>query len=147
MIKRLRVNHGPIGVGIEVMTHIADHYQPPGLRGAVAIFGRRNVIADAEYVVIVGGGEGTRAEADLAMAMGKRLLPFGATGGTAQSVLQQIRRGPALGSWLPPDALATLDRCARLDAGADTVEIEQMTDDFVDMLDNVIHTDRGESRA
>ncbi|TCC55113.1 hypothetical protein E0H73_36575 [Kribbella pittospori] len=147
MVRRLRVNHGPVGVGIEVMTHIADHYQPPGLRGAVAIFGRRNVIADAEYVVIVGGGAGTRAEADLAVAVGKRVLPYGATGGTAQAVLQHMRRNPALSTWMPPDALATLDQCAQLGPGATTIEIERMTDEFVDMLDTIIHADQGEPRA
>ncbi|MGZ0146825.1 hypothetical protein ACXJJ3_07110 [Kribbella sp. WER1] len=147
MVRRLRVNHGPIGIGIEVMTHIADHYQPPGLRGAVAIFGRRNVIADAEYVVLVGGGEGTRAEADLAMAMGKRLLPYGGSGGTAQVVHQHLHRNPALNSWMPPHSLVTLDQCSYLDPGASTIDVEQMTDDFVDMLDEVIiHADRGESR-
>ncbi|MEU0091835.1 hypothetical protein [Kribbella sp. NPDC006257] len=147
MVRRLRVNHGPIGVGIEVMTHIADHYQPPGLRGAVAIFGRRNVIADAEYVVVVGGGAGTRAEADLAIALGKQVLPYGASGGTARAMFQQVRRQPALTSWIPSDQLATLNNCASLDSGASTMEIEQMTDDFVDLLDNVIHADRGEPRV
>ncbi|MFC9693299.1 hypothetical protein ACFTSF_32420 [Kribbella sp. NPDC056951] len=146
MVRRLRVNHGPVGVGIEVMTHIADHYQPPGLRGAVAIFGRRNVISDAEYVVVVGGGSGTRAEADLAIALGKRVLPYGASGGTARAMFQQVRRHPPLTSWISSDQLAKLDSCASLDSGASTMDIEQMTDDFVELLDNVVHTE-GEPRV
>lgn len=28
MLSRCKVNHGPVGVGIEVMTYIADHYRP-----------------------------------------------------------------------------------------------------------------------
>lgn len=147
MVRRLRVNHGPIGVGIEVMTHIADHYQPPGLRGAVAIFGRRHVIADAEYVVVIGGGAGTRAEADVAIALGKQILPYGASGGTAQVMFQQLRRQPATSSRIPADQLATLDSCARLDPGASKTEIEKMTDDFVDLLDSLVHADQGELRA
>jgi hypothetical protein len=113
----------------------------------VAIFGRRNVISDAQYVVIVGGGTGTRAEADLASAVGKRVVPYRASGGTAQAVLQQLRRHPASNSWIPSEALATLDRCGHRESGTTAAKIEQMTDDFVDMLDNLIHANRGESRV
>jgi hypothetical protein len=146
MVRHLLVNHGPIGVGIEVMTHIADHYRPPGLRGAVAIFGHRNVIFDAEYVVFVGGGTGTQAEADLAMSMGKRILPLGASGGSASAIHRQILRDPRRRGWMPEDALSTLDACVWVDGAAEPAEIERMTDDFVYMLDNLVHTHQGDLR-
>jgi hypothetical protein len=145
MVQRLRVNHGPIGVGIEVMTHIADHYQPPGLRGAVAIFGRRNVILDAEYVIFIGGGTGTQAEADLAVSMGKRIIPFGATGGSAHMILQQLLRDPRLNGWMPDNMLGTIRDCGHIESGAASSDIERMTDDFVYAIDNLIKTDQGDS--
>ncbi|MFI6681742.1 hypothetical protein [Kribbella sp. NPDC050469] len=146
MIRRLLVNHGPIGIGIEVITHIADHYQPPGLRGAVAIFGRRNVIFDAEYVVIVGGGGGTQAEADLAMSMGKRILPLGASGGTAKAIYHQTLRVPRLSSWMAEATRATLTACAELDGDAEPTAVERVTDDFVYMIDNLVESEQGDPR-
>ncbi|GAB2574802.1 hypothetical protein [Kribbella endophytica] len=147
MIRRLRVNHGPVGIGIEVMTHIADHYQPPGLRGAVAIFGRRNVVADAAYVVVIGGGPGTRAETDLAMAMGKQILPLGASGGTASAVLHQLLRSESRSDWSEGDYLAALRQFASLSSGATATEIEQMSDDFVEMIDHLVQSNLGDASA
>ncbi|MGC4943646.1 hypothetical protein [Kribbella sp. DT2] len=147
MIRRLRVNHGPVGVGIEVMTHIADHYQPPGLRGAVAIFGRRNVIADAACVVVIGGGPGTRAETDLALAMGKQILPLGASGGTASAVLHQLLRSESRSDWLEGDYLAALRQCASLSSGASATDIEQISDDFVEMIDHLVQSNLGDASA
>lgn len=144
MVRRLLVNHGPIGVGIEVITHIADHYQPPGLRGAVAIFGRRNVILDADYVVIIGGGSGTQAEADLAMSMGKRILPLGASGGSAKAVYHQTLRAQQLSDWMNDTTRETLASCAELGNDAEPAEIQRMTDDFVYLIDNLVDTDEGE---
>lgn len=144
MLRRLLVNHGPIGVGIEVITYIADHYQPPGLRGAVAIFGRRNVIFDAEYVVVIGGGSGTQAEADIAMSMGKRILPLGASGGSAKAVYHQALRVPRLSDWMTDGTRETLTDCADLGNDAEPPAIERMTDDFVYMLDNLVESDQGD---
>ncbi len=144
MVRRLLVNHGPIGVGIEVITHIADHYQPPGLRGAVAIFGRRNVIFDADYVVIVGGGSGTQAEADLAMSMGKRILPLGASGGSAKAVYRQTLRAQRHSGWMKDTTRETLASCAELGNDAELAAIQRMTDDFVYLIDNLVDTDEGE---
>lgn len=144
MVRRLLVNHGPIGVGIEVITHIADHYQPPGLRGAVAIFGRRNVVFDAEYVVIVGGGGGTQAEADIAASMGKKILPLGASGGSAEALYHQCLRTPVLSDWMTESTRETLINCATLDGGAEQRAIERMTDDFVHMIEELVRTDEGD---
>jgi hypothetical protein len=144
MVRHLLINHGPIGVGIEVITHIADHYQPPGLRGAVAIFGRRNVIFDAEYVVIIGGGSGTQAEADIAMSMGKKILSLGASGGSAKAVYHRTLRTPRLSSWMTDSTRETLASCAQLSDDAGPTAIEQMTDDFVYMIDNLVDADQGD---
>jgi hypothetical protein len=146
MVRRLLVNHGPIGVGIEVITHIADHYQPPGLRGAVAIFGRRNVIFDAEYVVLIGGGAGTQAEADIAMSLGKRILPLGASGGSASSIYHQILRDSRLSGWMTDGTRESLDSCAELAGDAEPAAVERVTDDFVDMIDALVDADQGDSR-
>ncbi|MBP2355062.1 hypothetical protein JOF29_006172 [Kribbella aluminosa] len=144
MVRRLLVNHGPIGVGIEVITHIADHYQPPGLRGAVAIFGRRNVVFDAEYVVVIGGGSGTQAEADIAASMGKRLLPLGASGGSAEAIYHQSRHTPALSDWMPGSVRETLYGCSTLGSDVGQAAIRRMTDDFVYMIDDLVGTDEGD---
>ncbi|WP_433006020.1 hypothetical protein [Kribbella sp. CA-294648] len=146
MVRRLMVNHGPIGVGIEVITHIADYYQPPGLRAAVAIFGRRNIIMDAEYVVFVGGGNGTQAEADIAMSLGKRILPLGASGGSSQAIYQQILRTPLLSAWMSDGTRRALDHCADLDADAGSGDIARVADDFVDLIDNLVDADQGDPR-
>lgn len=144
MVRRLLVNHGPVGIGIEVITHIADHYQPPGLRGAVAIFGRRNVIFDAGYVVIIGGGPGTQAEADIALSMGKRILPLGASGGSAPAIYRQALRTPRLSDWMTDSTRETLASCAALDSDAEPTAVERMTDDFVYMIDNLVGMDEGD---
>ncbi|TCC48036.1 hypothetical protein E0H73_42905 [Kribbella pittospori] len=144
MVRRLLVNHGPIGVGIEVITHIADHYQPPGLRGAVAIFGRRNVVFDAEYVVIIGGGSGTQAEADIAASMGKRILPLGASGGSAEAIYHQALHAPALSDWMPMSTRERLHKCSTLHTDAGQTAIQRMTDDFVYMIDDLVGTDEGD---
>ncbi|WP_020392325.1 hypothetical protein [Kribbella catacumbae] len=146
MVRRLLVNHGPIGVGIEVITHIADHYQPPGLRAAVAIFGRRNVILDAEYVVFVGGGNGTQAEADIAMSLGKRILPLGASGGSSKAIYQQILRTTQLSDWMSDGTRAALESCANLAPDTGPGDITRVTDDFVDLIDNLVDADQGDLR-
>lgn len=61
-----------MGIGIEIMTYIADHYRPPDLRAAIGIFGRPNVVRNADFVLVIGDGTGTLDEVDLAVSMGKR---------------------------------------------------------------------------
>jgi len=78
---RCEVDHGPIGIGIETMTYIADHYRPPNYLAAVGVFGRSNVVRHADFVIVIGGGPGTLDEVDLAFSMSKRLIPFVRSGG------------------------------------------------------------------
>lgn len=104
------VSHGPVGVGAEVITYIADTYSPDGLAHARGTFGHDNVVKDAEYVLIVGGGKGTLSEADTALAAGKRVLPMPTSGGTATEIYMRQLRNPQLRAWLPDadfSALAT----------------------------------------
>ena len=97
---RCRVVHGPVGVGIEVMTHIADHYRPPGLGAVTGLFGRANVICDADFVLLIGGGAGTQAEFDLAISMGKKVIPMPSSGGTAAPAFEAMKRQPGLRNWI-----------------------------------------------
>lgn len=53
----------------------------------------------------------------------------------------------ALVALCPLRGQVRLDRCGRLDNPATTMDSEQLTEDFVDMLDQLIHDDRGESRV
>jgi hypothetical protein len=96
---RCRVSHGPLGIGIEVMTWIADHYHPPGLDCVLGTVGRLNVIRPADYVLVLGGASGTRDEVHLATALHKMIIPCPATGGTARhtyELLPHADTGPVL---------------------------------------------------
>jgi SLOG cluster4 family len=103
------VSHGPVGVGIEVMTYIADHYRPPDVAVAVAVFGHRNVVRTADVILVVGGGAGTQDEIDLALSMGKKIIALPACGGAARRFHDQARRDPRLRTWIPEEAFAALD--------------------------------------
>lgn len=114
---RFQVIHGPVGIGIELMTYIADHYRPPGLTSLTARLGHANVIRDAQFVIVIGGGEGTRDEVDLALAMGKKVLPIPCTGGTAQHTYTRMCTNVRLHSWLDSTdliALADAEQCATI---------------------------------
>jgi predicted Rossmann-fold nucleotide-binding protein len=113
-----------MGIGMEIMTYIADHYRPPTLQSAVGLFGRSNVVRHADYVLVIGGGPGTLDEIDLAISMGKRMLPFAASGGAARHALERMCTDIALRSWLPEDVFAALRDCAT--AAAYTAVIEQI---------------------
>ncbi|WP_125620909.1 hypothetical protein [Actinomadura sp. WAC 06369] len=91
-----RVSHGPVGVGIEVLTYIADQYRPPGIARAVGLFGHRNVIQHADLVVVVGGGTGTQTEIDLALSMGKAVIALPASGGAARRFYTRAARDERL---------------------------------------------------
>ncbi|HWD09182.1 MAG TPA: hypothetical protein VHA57_08815 [Actinomycetota bacterium] len=106
--RRCRVTHGPVGVGVEVITHIADHYRPPALGAVTGVFGRPNVVRDADLVLILGGGEGTLAEFELAASMGKTIAPWPATGGTARKAYEAMRRQPELRKGLTDDDFEAL---------------------------------------
>lgn len=133
---RCRVIHGPVGVGIEVMTHIADHCRPPGLRGVTGVFGRPNVVRDTDFVLIVGGGSGTQAEFDLAVSMGKKVLPMPASGRTARRAYDAMQRQPELRTWISEEDFAAI--------GASSTG-----DDYVRFVERLLLTDpqdRGKAR-
>ncbi|WP_344173177.1 hypothetical protein [Pilimelia columellifera] len=115
MRRRCEVDHGPVGVGVEVMTFIADRYNPPTLKQVVGIFGHPNVVRNADYVLVVGGGPGTLDEVELALVMDKRLLPFRASGGSAASAYTRLHREPAVRGWLAADIFAQLGDCSTAD--------------------------------
>lgn len=123
--QQYEVAHGPRGVGIEVMTYIANHYRPPNLRAAVGIFGHPNVVRDADYVIVIGGGRGTLDETDLAISMGKKILPYGATCGCASAVLDRMRTVPRLREWIMPDLFERLDSCT-------------LADEFIELVEEII---------
>lgn len=108
---RWRVSHGPIGVGIEVMTYVADQYRPAALVVTAGIFGRPNVVRNAAYVLVIGGATGTQAEVDIALAMGKRVLPLPASGGTAARTYQRLRRQRPLRAWIRDEDFTALEDC------------------------------------
>jgi hypothetical protein len=112
MRRRYAVSHGPVGVGAEVLTRIADQHHPAGFDSVRGIVGHANVVRDADYVLIVGGGAGTQSEVDTAASAGKRLLPMLASGGAAAQVYVRMISDPSLRAWLPEATfqdLATAD--------------------------------------
>jgi hypothetical protein len=112
MRRRYAVSNGPVGVGAEVLTYIADQHHPAGLESVRGIIGHANVVRDADYVLIVGGGTGTQAEADAAAEAGSRLLPMPLSGGAAARVYMRQLGDTSLRGWLTDDqfsALATAD--------------------------------------
>ncbi|MBO2455438.1 hypothetical protein J4573_50755 [Actinomadura barringtoniae] len=115
------VSHGPVGVGIEVMTYIADQYRPPEFDLALGRFGHRNVIQDAEFVVVLGGAAGTQSEIDLALSMGKKVIALPSSGGTARRFYHQAARDQRLRAWMSDEQFAALNACVV--AGEDFVRI------------------------
>lgn len=128
MLHGHEVHHGPIGVGIEVMTYIADHFRPPGFTVAVGRFGRPNVVRDASYVLVVGGGSGTQDEIDVALVMGKKLIPMPASGGAARRFYEQAAGDPLVGSWMPQETLRSLGTCGNGDGFSRIVDYLMATD-------------------
>jgi hypothetical protein len=112
MRRRYAVSHGPVGVGAEVLTYVADHHHPEGLSAVRGIIGHTNVVRDVDYVLVVGGGSGTQSEIDTAVSEGKRVLPMPLSGGTAARAYMTMLGDPPLRAWLPDamfSALATAD--------------------------------------
>jgi hypothetical protein len=122
MNRQCEVDHGPMGIGIEIMTYIADHYRPPTLRAAVGLFGRSNVVSRADYVILIGGGRGTLDEVDLAISMGKRILPFAASGGTARRAFERMGADLNLHRWMREATFAALGSCVSADEYAEIIE-------------------------
>lgn len=87
---RCQVSHGPVGIGVEIMTWIADHYRPPDLHCLPAAIGRLNVIAPASIVLVIGGGHGTGDEVALALSLGKTVIPLATSGGAATDTHRTI---------------------------------------------------------
>ena len=108
LLYRFQVNHGPVGVGIEVLTYIADHDKPPGLDTLGGIIGHANVIRGVEHVLIVGGGKGTLVEAHLAISANQKILPMPTSGGTAARVYEMLERDPKHRAWLNDETFKAL---------------------------------------
>ncbi|WP_157545161.1 hypothetical protein [Hamadaea tsunoensis] len=121
MTAGLDVSHGPLGVGVEVLTYVADHYRPPGLSHVTGVFGRPNVVRGVVAAVIVGGGGGTRDETDLALAAGVPLIPINASGGAARRAYALLERDVELRRWMPDGDFAMLRTCAEADAITEVV--------------------------
>lgn len=111
MLTRCKVQHGPVGVGIEVMTYIADHYRPADLTMAIGLFGRHNVVRGVETVLVVGGGTGTADEIDLALRGGVPVIPFPTSGGTAAVFYERARRDIDLQLGIPDPLFDSLAGC------------------------------------
>jgi hypothetical protein len=122
MNRRCEVDHGPMGIGIEIMTYIADHYRPPALRAALGLFGRPNVVCRADFVIFIGGGHGTLDEVDLAISMGKRIVPFAASGGAARHAFERMGTDVTLRGWMPEATFAALGSCVSADNYAEILE-------------------------
>lgn len=111
MTRRVCVIHGPVGVGIEIMTYIADHYRPDKLDSVTGVIGRHNIVAAAQYVLVIGGGSDTRDEVDMAFYLGLRVLPLPASGGTAARAYSMMSENPDLRAWLDGERFAVLAEC------------------------------------
>ncbi|WP_454854939.1 helix-turn-helix transcriptional regulator [Promicromonospora soli] len=109
--QNLEVNHGPIGVGIEVMTYVADQFRPSGFSMTAALFDHENVVRGAELFLVVGGGAGTAAEVTLARQVGKTIVPFPRTGGTASRCFDLMRVDPRHRGGLAESVLDEIGAC------------------------------------
>jgi hypothetical protein len=122
MNRQCEVDHGPMGIGIEIMTYIADHYRPPALRAAVGLFGRPNVVRHADLVIFIGGGHGTLDEVDLAISMRKRIVPFAASGGAARRAFERMDADISLRTWISEATFAALGSCVSADEYSTVLE-------------------------
>lgn len=119
----LNVCHGPLGIGVEIVTFIADNYRPPGLAVAVGIIGHQNVVRNADFVLVLGGGHGTMVECDLAAAMAKTIIPFPASGGSALSWYEHMKSNGCVGKGISEAEYSTL---AEADAGQYGLIVEKV---------------------
>lgn len=101
------VNHGPVGMGIEVVTYVADQFRPVGFSMSTARFGRENVVHGGDLMVVAGGASGTAAEIVIAQALGIPVLPYAPTGGTAARTLEAMHAANPTAA----GPVAELDQC------------------------------------
>ncbi|ONH62353.1 hypothetical protein CcI49_02950 [Frankia sp. CcI49] len=106
--RRLRVTHGPAGVGIEALTYVADHHRPPELGSVTGVFGHPNVVKGSEYVLVVGGGQGTEEEVRIASSLGKKILPMATSGGAASAAFVAMLDDPVRRAWIGDERFAAL---------------------------------------
>lgn len=107
----LDINHGPVGVGIEVMTYIADRYRPADFTMTASLFGRGNVVRDTRCVLVVGGASGTSDEIDLAVSMGTLVIPYPPSGGSAHRFYESAKDQRGLRAALPGQIFEKLGHC------------------------------------
>lgn len=91
-----------------MVTHLADHYRPPFLDETSALFGHDNVVRRAEYVLVAGGGAGTNEEVDRAFSLGKKVIPFAASGGAARRAAEMLSLNEDYRQWLTAEDLEAL---------------------------------------
>ncbi|UGQ13703.1 hypothetical protein LO772_08940 [Yinghuangia sp. ASG 101] len=118
----LDVVHGPVGVGIEVMTYIADHYRPAAFDRVVGVFGRSNVVRGVDMVIVAGGGPGTQTEVELALAVQRRVVAVPASGGAARAFHELARQNPSVRTWMTEDQFTALDACRDVEDGVRHIE-------------------------
>jgi hypothetical protein len=126
VVQRWSVAHGPVGIGIEVMTHIADRYQPPGTLVVLGRIGHHRVIETCDYLIGLGGGTGTMVELDLAAVAGKKLLLIAAGGGAVAEYAAAAEPDPHV--WLAPEQRETLTTGTEPAALIDTIRTAIRTD-------------------
>ncbi|WP_432746656.1 helix-turn-helix domain-containing protein [Streptomyces sp. JH002] len=107
-----QVQHGPLGIGIEVMTYIADHYRPQEFVRAIGLFGHGNVVRRVNYVIVAGGGQGTEEEIRLARSLRVPVLPIPPTGGAARRFHAAAEQDRGLRPWITDEQLTRLNRCS-----------------------------------
>ncbi len=106
MSRNYKVSHGPVGVGIEVMTYIADQYRPPtspwpSVCSGIATSSRTRSSSSSSAA-----GLKTQAEVDLALSMGKPVIALPASGGTARRFYHQAARDHRLRAPLDDEQFA-----------------------------------------
>lgn len=57
---------------------------------------------------MIGGGSGTNDEVDLAFFLGKKVIPFAASGGAAQHAAEMLSLNQDYRQWITPEDLDTL---------------------------------------
>jgi hypothetical protein len=130
MLQRWSVSHGPVGVGIEVMTYLADHYRPAGTLVVIGRVGHERVVETCDYLIGLGGGAGTMVELDLAAIAGKKMLLLPASGGAVAAYAAATT---------DPDPYAWLSANHRAALGSAEPEV------LIETVKNAIRTDRTDS--
>jgi hypothetical protein len=72
------------------------------------VFGRPNVVKGSEFVLVVGGGQGTEEEVNIAVAMGKKIIPMPSSSGAAATAYAMLRDDAARRAWIGDERFAAL---------------------------------------